>query len=57
MSFWDIKKLFEILPFYNVLIEKIKYLSNIELLHALQLRDLVGRLFRMQASRRSVKTH
>ena len=34
MSFWDTKELFQILPFYNVLIEKpkITHLSNIELL-------------------------
>ena len=33
MDFGNTKKLFQILPFYNVLIEKpkIKYLSNIEL--------------------------
>ena len=31
MDFWDTKKLFQILPFYNAFIEnaKIKYLSNI----------------------------
>ena len=36
-GFWDAKKLFQILPFYNLLIEKpkIKHLSNIELLHEL----------------------
>ena len=35
MSFWDTKKLFQILPFYNVLVKKlkIKHLSSIELLH------------------------
>ena len=35
MSFGDTKKLFQIFPFYKVLIEKtkIKHLSNIELLH------------------------
>ena len=39
-EFWtekEAKKLFQILPFYNVLTEKpkIKHLSNIELLHEL----------------------
>ena len=43
-AFWNDKKpkiLFQILPFYNVLIEKtkIKHLSNIELLHQLQSYD------------------
>ena len=40
MSFWDkkeTKRLFQKLPFYNVLIEKprIKHLKNIDLLHEL----------------------
>ena len=37
MSFWNTKELFQILPFYNVLIEKTKtkHLSHIELLHEL----------------------
>ena len=41
MSFWDTKELFQILPFYNVLIEKpkIKHLSNIELLDELPFYD------------------
>ena len=41
MSFWDTKKLFRIIPFYNALIEKpqIKHLSNIELLHELPFYD------------------
>ena len=41
MSFWNTKKLFQILPFYNVLTEKpkIKHLSNIELLHELSFYD------------------
>ena len=41
MDFWDTKKLFQILPFHNVLIErpKIKHLSNIELLHELPFYD------------------
>ena len=41
MNFWDTKKVFQILPFYNVLIEKpkIKHLSNIELLHELPFSD------------------
>ena len=37
MSFWDKKRLFQELPFYNTFIEKphIKYLKNIDLLHQL----------------------
>ena len=40
MDFWD-TKLFQIFPFYNVLIEKpkIKHLSNVELLHELSFYD------------------
>ena len=43
-EFWnekETKELFQILPFYNVLIvkPKIKHLSNIELLHELLLYD------------------
>ena len=43
-EFWnekEAKELFQILPFYNVLIEKpkIKHLSNIELLHELPFYD------------------
>ena len=35
MNFWNTKKLFQILPFYNAFIrkQKIKHLSNIKLLH------------------------
>ena len=41
MSFWDVKKSFQILLFYNTFIEKpeIKKLSNIELLHELPFYD------------------
>ena len=41
MSFWDAKKLFQILPFYNTFIEKpeVKKLSNIKLLQELQFYD------------------
>ena len=41
MDFWDTKKLFQILPFYNFVIEKtkIKHLSNVELLHELPFYD------------------
>ena len=41
MSFWDLKELFQELPFYNTSIEKpeIKHLSNIELLHELPFYD------------------
>ena len=40
INFWDYKKLFKILPFYNILIDfmekpKIKRLSNVELLNVL----------------------
>ena len=43
-EFWnekEAKKLFQILPFYNVLIKKtkIKHLSNVELLHELPFYD------------------
>ena len=40
-EFLGYKNFFQILPFYNVLIEKlkIKYLSNIELLHELPFYD------------------
>ena len=46
-EFWnekEAKKLFQMLPFYNVLIEKpkIKHLSNIELLHELPFYDELG---------------
>ena len=41
MDFWDTKKIFKILPFHNAFIEKpkIKYLSNIDLLHELPFYD------------------
>ena len=41
MNFWDTKNVFQLLPFYNVLIEKpkIKHLSNIELLYDLPFYD------------------
>ena len=41
MSFWDVKTLFQILPFYNTSIEKpeIKKLSNIKLLQELPFYD------------------
>ena len=41
MSFWDTKKLFQILSFHNVLTEipKIKHLPKIELLHELPFYD------------------
>ena len=41
MSFWDAKKLFQILPFYNTFIEKpeIKKLSDIKLLQELSFYD------------------
>ena len=41
MYFWDTKKIFQILPFYNAFIEKpkIKHLSNIQLLHELPFYD------------------
>ena len=41
MNFWNTKELFQILPFYNILIEqsKIKHLSNMEVLHELPFYD------------------
>ena len=41
MSFWDTIELFQIIQFYNVLIEKskINHSSNIELLHELPFYD------------------
>ena len=44
MSFWDAKKLFQILPFYNTFIEKpkIKKLSNIKLLQELPFYDTLN---------------
>ena len=41
MSFWNARKVFQILPFYNALIEKpeIKRLLNKKLLHELQFYD------------------
>ena len=41
MTYWNIKKLFQILPFYNTFIEKpeIKKLSNIKLLQELPFYD------------------
>ena len=41
MTFWNTKELFQILPFYNALIEKpkLKHLSNIKLLHELPFYD------------------
>ena len=53
MSFWNTKKLFQILPFYNVLIEKpkIKHLSNIELLHELPFYDELSALEKSKAFR------
>ena len=41
MIFWDVRKSFQILTFYNVLTEKpkIKHLSNTELLHELPFYD------------------
>ena len=41
MSFWDTIELFQIIQFYNVLIEKskINHSSNIEILHELPFYD------------------
>ena len=41
MDFWDTKKLFQIISFYNILVKKskIKHLSNKELLHELPFYD------------------
>ena len=58
----EAKELFQILPFYNVLIEKpkIKHLSNIELLHELSFYDElsileISKAFRRYARRYKVK--
>ena len=53
MDFWDIKKLFQILPFYNVLIEKpkIKHLSNIGLLHEVPFHDELNVVKKSNASK------
>ena len=60
MNFWDTKKLFQILPFYNVLIgkPKIKHLSIIELLHNLPFYDelsVVKNQMRLQDMQKFIK--
>ena len=53
LSFWDAKKLFQILPFYNNFIEKpkVKKLSNIKLLQELPFYDKLNVLKRPDAFR------
>ena len=53
------KKLIQILPFYNVLIEKprIKHLSNIELLHELLFYDELSVVEISQAFRRYARSY
>ena len=70
MDFWDTKKILQIVPFYNVLIEKpkIKHLPNIELLHELpfydelcvvknqmHLKDMQEAIVQFEASKSSTK--
>ena len=59
MDFWDTKKLFQILPFYNVLFEKpkIKHLSNIELLHGLPFYDELSVVKKSNAFKEYARTH
>ena len=61
-EFWnekEAKELFQILPFYNVLIEKpkIKHLSNIELLHELPFYDQLSVVEISKAFRRYARSH
>ena len=51
MSFWDAKKLFQILPFYNIFIGKpeIKNLSNIKLFQELPFYDELSFVKRLNA--------
>ena len=59
MSFWDTKELFQILPFYNVVIEKpkISHLSNIELLHELPFYDELSVVEISKAFKRYVRSY
>ena len=59
MSFWDARKSFQILPFYNVLIEKpkIKHLSNIELLHEFPFCDELSVVKKSNASKGYVRSY
>ena len=58
-GFLEPKKLIQILPFYNVLIEKprIKHLSNIELLHELPFYDELSVVEISQAFRRYARSY
>ena len=61
-EFWnkkEAKKLFQILPFYNVLIEKpkIKHLSNIELLHELPFYDEFSVVKKSSAFKRYARSY
>ena len=59
MSFWYTKELFQILPFYNVLIKKskIKHLTNIELLHELPFCDELNVVEVSKASKRYARSY
>ena len=62
MSFWDekeAKKMFQELPFYNVLIEKpgIKRLKNIDLLHELPFYDELSIVKISQAFKRYARSY
>ena len=62
MSFWnekEIKRLFQELPFYNVLTEKprIKHLKNIDLLHEIPFYDKLSALKISQAFKIHARTY
>ena len=58
MRFWNTKEFFQILSFYNVLIEKpkIKHLSNIELLHELPFYDELSAVETSKAFKRYARS-
>ena len=59
MSFWDAKKLFQILPFYNTFIERpeIRKLSNIKLLQELPFHDKLNVVKSLNAFRGYAKSY
>ena len=59
MDFWDVRMSFQILPFYNVLIEKpkIKHLSKIELLHELPFYDELNVVKKSKAFKGCAKSY
>ena len=61
-EFWDekdAKELFQMLPFYNALIEKpkIKHLSNLELLHELPFYDELSVVEILKAFKRYARSY